>query len=43
MQWQTVSSALVSPEPMFSGLLVYDAFTVYLRLFLLAFSRWSSG
>jgi NADH-quinone oxidoreductase subunit N len=37
-QWQTVSSVLATPEPMFSGLLVYDAFTVYLRLFLLGFS-----
>src|SRR4051812_14378022 len=35
-QWQ---SLVVLPEraPMFSGLLIYDAFTVYLRLFLLSF------
>lgn len=36
-QWQSITTAAASPEPMFSGLLVYDAFTVYLRLFLLGF------
>src|SRR5437762_11497107 len=36
-QWQALEEPTAEAERMFSGLLIYDNFTVFLRIFLLGF------